>query len=176
MNHSTNRNHSNNNNNNTTNTHEFWIKNPSTLFQCDTFYKVFPSDTLEETLNNLTRAFIYMGIIFSIILCSLIYIFIALVGIILIIIYYMWYSKEAFKNFPIENNFIANNSRSGYKSDKLNKNYSTRNKSLGENKNIHNDTNTNDQSGFAHWLYEPAETCKENHLKCIKYEDPRFNK
>lgn len=34
----------------------------------------------------------------------------------------------------------------------------------------------NDQTGFAEWLYKAPETCKENQLNCLKYEDIRFNR
>jgi len=34
----------------------------------------------------------------------------------------------------------------------------------------------NDQTAFAKWLYEAPETCKENQLNCLKYEDIRFNR
>uniref|UniRef100_A0A6C0LTV0 Minor capsid protein P9 transmembrane helices domain-containing protein n=1 Tax=viral metagenome TaxID=1070528 RepID=A0A6C0LTV0_9ZZZZ len=34
----------------------------------------------------------------------------------------------------------------------------------------------NDQTGFAKWLYKIPETCKENQMNCLKYEDLRFNR
>lgn len=37
-------------------------------------------------------------------------------------------------------------------------------------------TNPNDQTSFAKWLYQMPETCKENQLKCLRYEDLRFNR
>lgn len=36
--------------------------------------------------------------------------------------------------------------------------------------------NPNDQTSFAKWLYGAPETCKENQLNCLKYEDIRFNR
>ena len=34
----------------------------------------------------------------------------------------------------------------------------------------------NEQTEFAEWLYKAPETCKENQLNCLKYEDIRFNR
>lgn len=34
----------------------------------------------------------------------------------------------------------------------------------------------NDQYGFAKWLYDLPETCKENQLNCLKYEDVRYSR
>ena len=34
----------------------------------------------------------------------------------------------------------------------------------------------NNQTEFAKWLYKAPETCKENQLNCLKYEDIRFNR
>lgn len=34
----------------------------------------------------------------------------------------------------------------------------------------------NDQTGFAKWVYSAPETCKENQLNCLKYEDIRFSR
>ena len=34
----------------------------------------------------------------------------------------------------------------------------------------------NDQSAFAHRLYELPETCKENSAMCLRYEDIRYNR
>lgn len=34
----------------------------------------------------------------------------------------------------------------------------------------------NDQKRFANWLYRIPETCKENGVNCLKYEDIRFNR
>lgn len=34
----------------------------------------------------------------------------------------------------------------------------------------------NDQTGFAKWVYSGPETCKENQLNCLKYEDIRFSR
>ena len=34
----------------------------------------------------------------------------------------------------------------------------------------------NDQMNFAKWLYDHPETCKENQLNCLRYEDVRFNR
>lgn len=34
----------------------------------------------------------------------------------------------------------------------------------------------NNQGAFARWLYKLPETCKENQLNCLKYEDVRFNR
>jgi hypothetical protein len=34
----------------------------------------------------------------------------------------------------------------------------------------------NDQTAFAKWLYETPETCKENPMNCLRYEDLRYSK
>lgn len=34
----------------------------------------------------------------------------------------------------------------------------------------------NDQTSFAEWVYRGPETCKENQLNCLKYEDVRFSR
>lgn len=34
----------------------------------------------------------------------------------------------------------------------------------------------NDQTGFAKWLYNTPDTCKENNANCLRYEDIRYNR
>jgi hypothetical protein len=41
---------------------------------------------------------------------------------------------------------------------------------------VPNPSISNDQSGFANWCYKTPETCKENQVGCLRYEDIRYDR
>lgn len=135
----------------------FWTEDPSVLISKNQFYKIFPTENMTsiQKLNAWTRfffLFIILAIIFN---CQVIGI-IALIGVVIIIIYYNMYKNDPIK-LPISETFQNSNEKN----------------ELPVKSNITNKPIAND---FAKWVYDTSPNCKENQEFCLKYEDVRFNR
>lgn len=215
---------------------KFFLEDPKVLFRSDNYFKVIPNKTMTrtETLNSLTRLFIYVFI-----LCVLFsrteYIIFCMIGIIVVLmLYYTQKSKlnpmsaikdkigseppkklttvESFNGFgpydgycepPTKNNPFMNVTVEDLMENRyrppacpisdpivkkqMNDDYFynvfrdvddvfNRKHSQRQFYTMPATTIPNNQTDFAKWLYESPETCKENQLNCLKYEDVRYNR
>lgn len=193
------------NNQNSQSTTKFWLEDPKVFLQNGNYYKIIPSCQMSknEVLNALTLFLIYLGILSIVLTCSTKYLYLALIGIIIIIlIYYLQdkhLAKETFENDNDEGEYDVSededidpsnpfgnvtmaNIMNIPEDDPIVLNNDTNDDILGDKKvqrqfyTLPAKTIPNDQTGFAKWLYETPQTCKENTMNCLRYEDVRYSR
>jgi len=79
---------------------KFWLDDPMVLFRSDNYYKIVPSENMSkiEILNALTRFFIYVSILYILFSDNIEYIYIPLVGIIIILFLYFIQQNDPLDN------------------------------------------------------------------------------
>jgi hypothetical protein len=208
---------------------KFWLEDPGVLFRNGNYYRIIPSKNMTkiQVLNSLTRFFLYLGILYLVFGTNSTYMYIPLIGILVILLLYIIYKHqnqqaEPFtdsvnrsvdeivegvpggvcqapdKNNPFMNvtmdDLMENRTRPtacpvtnptirNQMAQAWNNNLFTDVEDVFDRKHsqrqfytMPSTTIPNDQTAFAKWLYEAPETCKENQLNCLKYEDIRFSR
>ena len=208
---------------------KFWLEDPSILFRSDNYYNIIPNKKMTriETLNTLTRLFIYLFILCVMFGSSTEYVIGCGIGIgVIIILYFIQKSTpipksslpiklnraEGFDGYgphdgycdaPTRNNPFMNVTMHDLMENryrppacpitdpaikkKMNEDFYynvfrdvddvfNRKHSQRQFYTMPSTTIPNHQTDFARWLYQSPETCKENQLNCLKYEDVRYNR
>ena len=152
----------------------FWLDDPMVLFQKNNYYKFVPTTemTYVEKVNAFTRFFIFLALLLIIFCGWTEYIYIPIMGIIIVIIAYFVHKKN--------NNDSDHFNKNDNDSDHFNKNDKLDN---DESNSDHHDINIIDTQDadepdaiFSKWLYEHPPICKEDQSACLKYEDLRFSR
>lgn len=184
----------------------FWLNDPSILFKKHNYYRIIPSKQMGwvETLNTLSRFFIYLLIFYLIFTTNRKYLFIPIIGLIIIVLIYQTrkperetdinkgketfseshYSEDLYIPQKTKDNPFGNIMLTDYENNDIY--YHNNMDKFSETDNdiytqrqfftMPSTTIPNDQTTFAKWLYRLPETCKENQKNCLKYEDVRYKK
>jgi len=186
-----------------TNNDQFWINDPMVLFRDKNYCKFLPTKQMNkiQVLNALTRFFIYLFILYILFSPNKKFWLVPIIAIIIIIIIYYVFddtsknSDSTYQETFAEDNSLSKTSQISSKDNPFmnitladlmdNTNHEcimdteTTNNTKQYGRQFYTMPSTtfpNDQTTFAKWLYEAPETCKENPLNCLKYEDLRFSR